>query len=162
MAPPIIAVYGATGHTGRLVATELLARDQHIVIAGRDPAAIREMAAARGVPGHAAALDDAGAVRSLVDGSAVVVHCAGPFTHTGWPLAAAAVAAGCHYVDHALEQHHVKRLFDELDAPARESGSGVVAGARFFGGQRDPLAAGLAPRAPGGDPAGGGEPGRRR
>jgi short subunit dehydrogenase-like uncharacterized protein len=140
MAPPIIAVYGATGHTGRLVATELLARDQHIVIAGRDPVAVREMAADLGVPGHVAPLDDAGAVRSLVDGCAVVVHCAGPFTHTGWPVAAAAVAAGCHYVDHALEQHHVKRLFDELDGPARESGSVVVPGASFYGGYGDLLA----------------------
>jgi hypothetical protein len=140
MAPPIIAVYGATGHTGRLVAAELLARDQPMVVAGRDPAGIRELAVELGVPGHVAALDDPAAVRSLLDGCAAVVHCAGPFAHTGWPLASAAVEAGVHYVDHALEQHHVKRLFDELDRPARVSGSVVVPGASFYGGFGDLLA----------------------
>jgi short subunit dehydrogenase-like uncharacterized protein len=140
MAPPIIAVYGATGHTGRLVAAELHGRGQPIVVAGRDPSGIRDLAAELGVPGHPAALDDPAALRSLLDGCAAVVHCAGPFTHTGWPLAAAAVEAGCHYVDHALEQHHVKRLFDELDGPARASGSVLVPGASFYGGFGDLLA----------------------
>jgi short subunit dehydrogenase-like uncharacterized protein len=140
MAPPIIAVYGATGHTGRLVTAELMARDHPIVVAGRDPTGIRELAVELGVPGHVAALDDPAAVRSLLDGCAAVVHCAGPFTHTGWPVASAAVEAGVHYVDHALEQHHVKRLFDELDGPARASGSVLVPGASFYGGFGDVLA----------------------
>ena len=42
MAPPIITVYGATGHTGRLVATELLARGHPVVLGGRNPDALAE------------------------------------------------------------------------------------------------------------------------
>ena len=40
-----IAIYGATGYTGRRVASELLARKRRIVLAGRDP----EKLSARGL-----------------------------------------------------------------------------------------------------------------
>jgi short subunit dehydrogenase-like uncharacterized protein len=141
MAPPIVTVYGATGHTGRLVAAELLARDQQIVVAGRDAEGIRDLAAELGVPGRVAPVDDPVALRELAAESSVLVHCAGPYSETGAPVAAAAVAAGCHYVDHALEQHHVKHLFDDLQEPARRSGSVLVPGASFYGGFGDLLAA---------------------
>ncbi|WP_214407373.1 saccharopine dehydrogenase NADP-binding domain-containing protein [Pseudonocardia lacus] len=145
MSPPIIAVYGATGHTGRLVATELLARGHRIVLAGRDAIAVQKMTteldAGERVEALAAPLDDPGALRELAAGCTVLVHCAGPYSETGRPVAEAAVAAGCHYVDHALEQHHVRSLFDELDRPARDAGSALVPGASFYGGYGDLLAA---------------------
>lgn len=144
MAPPIIAVYGATGHTGRLVAAELLARDRAVVLAGRDKNALDDLAATLGPAGrvrtHVAPLDDPAALRELAGAADVVVHCAGPFSLTGAPVAAAAVAAGCHYVDHALEQHHVRHLFEELQQPAEGSGSVLVPGASFYGGFGDLLA----------------------
>ena len=38
MSAPLMAVYGATGHTGRLVAAELIARGRDVILAGRDDA----------------------------------------------------------------------------------------------------------------------------
>jgi len=144
MTPPIIAVYGATGHTGRLVARELLARDHRIVLAGRSADGLRELAAELDagdrVATRVAPLDDPAALRELAAGCAVLVHCAGPYSATGRPVAEAAVAAGCHYVDHALEQHHVRHLFDELQEPARAAGSALIPGASFYGGYGDLLA----------------------
>lgn len=140
MAPPIITVYGATGHTGRLVATELLARGQQIVVAGRDADGLRDLAVEWGVPARVVPVDDAAGLRQMAEHSAVVVHCAGPYSETGAPVAAAAVEAGCHYVDHSLEQHHVKHLIDDLQEPARRSGSVLVPGASFYGGFGDLLA----------------------
>ena len=144
MAPPIIAVYGATGHTGRLVATELLARDRQIVVSGRRAGPLHELAAELGVPAHVAAVDDPAALRELAAGCAVLVHCAGPYSATGAPVAEAAIDTGCHYVDHALEQHHVKHLFDNLARPARAAGTVLIPGASFYGGFGDLLAAAVA------------------
>ncbi|MCX4098605.1 hypothetical protein [Nocardia sp. alder85J] len=40
------------------------------------------------------------------------INCAGPYSHTGTPLAAAAVAHGAHYLDHAAEPAHTKQIYD--------------------------------------------------
>ena len=141
---PTFAIYGANGHTGRLVATELRARGEAIVLAGRDAEALRATAHALGPeppPVHVAAVDDPAALRALAERADVLVHCAGPFSGTGFPVAAAAVDGRCHYVDHALEQLHVKRLFDELQAPSRAAGVSLVPGVSFYGGLGDLLAA---------------------
>ncbi|MFI0356175.1 saccharopine dehydrogenase NADP-binding domain-containing protein [Actinomadura sp. 9N407] len=144
MTAPLIAIYGAYGHTGRLVAAELLARGQDIVLAGRDPAALAELAAELGTPGRVRTrtvpLDDPGALRELTTSADVLVHCAGPFSRTGDPVAAAAVAGGCHYIDHAIESHHVKHLFDTYQEPAAAAGITVIPGLSFYGGLGDLLA----------------------
>jgi short subunit dehydrogenase-like uncharacterized protein len=140
-----IAVYGANGHTGRLVATELLARGQDVILAGRDSGALHAVAANLAAPARVtiqvAALDDPAALRALAEGATVLIHCAGPFAVTGPPVAAAAAAAGCHYVDHAVEPHHVAFLFDQLPEPARRSGAIMIPQTSFYGGLPDLLAA---------------------
>ncbi|GAA0259706.1 saccharopine dehydrogenase NADP-binding domain-containing protein [Cryptosporangium japonicum] len=136
-----IAVYGATGHTGRLVATELLARGHPVVLGGRDATGLIELAADLGegdrVTVRPAALDDPEALRALAASAPVLIHCAGPYALTGPPVVAAAIDVGTHYVDHAVEVHHVKDLFESY------SGAGVriVPGMSFYGGLGDLLAA---------------------
>lgn len=141
MTSDVIAVYGATGHTGRLVSTELRARGREVVLAGRDAQGLETLAGELGGSAHHAPLDDAAALRSLTERAGVVIHCAGPFSVTGRPVAAAAADAGCHYIDHAVEPHHVKRLFEEFQAPAAASGSVMVPSLSFYGGLGDLLAA---------------------
>ncbi|HEY3906398.1 MAG TPA: saccharopine dehydrogenase NADP-binding domain-containing protein [Streptosporangiaceae bacterium] len=140
-----IAIYGANGYTGRLVATELLARGQDIVLAGRNADALDTMAEGLASPAHVttsvAALDNAGALRDLAENATVLIHCAGPFAVTGPPVASAAAAAGCHYVDHAVEPHHVRYLFDQLQEPAHRSGAIMIPQTSFYGGIPDLLAA---------------------
>src|SRR5271169_6150604 len=80
-------IYGATGYTGRLIAQEAVRRGQRPVLAGRDPAAVAELARQLDLPSRIFSLDDAEAVaRALASplgaGPAridAVLHCAGPF-----------------------------------------------------------------------------------
>ncbi|MFG1704358.1 saccharopine dehydrogenase NADP-binding domain-containing protein [Nonomuraea sp. M3C6] len=145
MSAPHIAVYGATGHTGRLVAAELRARGRDVILAGRDGGALKALSdELGGLPVHQAALDDPAALRELAGQAAVLLHCAGPFTHTGKPVARAAAEAGCHYVDHALEQHHTKWMFDTMAEPARQAGIVMVTAMSFYGGLGDLLAGAVA------------------
>jgi short subunit dehydrogenase-like uncharacterized protein len=145
VAPPPIAVYGATGHTGRLVATELLARGLRVLLAGRDADRLKAVADELGAPQlvsvHVAPLDDPVALRGLANDAGVLIHCAGPFSVTGEPVASAAVEAGCHYVDHAVEPHHVKRMFDVFHPAAERAGIVMVPTCSFYGGLGDMLAA---------------------
>ncbi|GAA2729123.1 saccharopine dehydrogenase NADP-binding domain-containing protein [Actinocorallia aurantiaca] len=125
----VIAVYGATGHTGRLVVEELRKRGYEPLLAGRDPGLPRPVRA-----------DDPAAVRELVREADVIVQCAGPFSKTGRVIARTAAEVGCHYVDHAVESHHVRWLFDELQETARRNGVAMVPGLSFYGGLGDLLA----------------------
>ncbi|MFI5954661.1 saccharopine dehydrogenase NADP-binding domain-containing protein [Cryptosporangium sp. NPDC051539] len=139
-----IAVYGATGHTGRLVATELLARSHPVVLGGRDATGLIELAAelAEGdrVTVRPAALDEPAELRALTGSAPVLIHCAGPYSRTGEPLVAAALDTGTHYVDHAVEIHHVKHLFDAYGTAAERAGVLVCPGLSFYGGFGDLLA----------------------
>ncbi|MEO3786905.1 saccharopine dehydrogenase NADP-binding domain-containing protein [Actinocorallia sp. B10E7] len=129
MRSSVIAVYGATGHTGRLVVEELRKRGHEPLLAGRAPGLPRSVPA-----------DDPAAVRELVREADVIVQCAGPFSKTGRVIARAAAEAGCHYVDHAVESHHVRWMFDELQETARRNGVAMLPGLSFYGGLGDLLA----------------------
>ena len=50
----------------------------------------------------------------------------GPFSKWGLPAARAAVAAGCTYIDTTGEPEFIRRLFAELDEPARRSGARLL------------------------------------
>jgi hypothetical protein len=141
MTAPLIAIYGATGHTGRLVAAELLSRGHDIVLAGRDDAALRAMADELGSRAFLAPLDDPASLRELAESVAVLIHCAGPFSVTGAPVASAAAEAGCHYIDHAVEPHHVKHVFETFQAPAQRTGAIMIPALSFYGGLGDLLTA---------------------
>ncbi|WP_433671355.1 saccharopine dehydrogenase NADP-binding domain-containing protein [Nocardia sp. CA-136227] len=142
----VFAIYGATGHTGRLVAADLIARGKEVVVSGRDPDALAALGPARVMP---AALDDPAALRALAEAADVIIHCAGPFATTGLPVATAAVEGGCHYVDHAVEVHHVKRLFDDFTEPAQRAGITMMPSVSFYGGLGDLLAGAVARAASG-------------
>jgi hypothetical protein len=142
---PLIAIYGATGHTGRLVAAELRARGRDVILAGRDGVALKTLSGELGgAQIHQAELDDPLALRRLASDAAVLIHCAGPFAHTGMPVAFAAAEGGCHYVDHALEQHHTKWMFDVMTEPARQAGIKMITAMSFYGGMGDLLAGAVA------------------
>jgi hypothetical protein len=95
-----IALYGATGFTGRLVARELRRRGADILVAGRGRDKLEALSAdLGGVPIAVASVDDPGALRSLLGPCAAVVACAGPFPLHGEPVLAAAADTGTHYLD---------------------------------------------------------------
>jgi short subunit dehydrogenase-like uncharacterized protein len=119
-----IAVYGATGYTGRLVVAELRRRGLAAVLVGRDEARLKTVDSDS--PIRVAGLDEA---TEAFKGCAAVINCAGPFVRWGAPVVAAAIAAGIHYVDVSGEQDHLARAFAETDASARAAGVTVLPGA---------------------------------
>jgi short subunit dehydrogenase-like uncharacterized protein len=129
----MIAVYGATGYTGRLVAHELRRRGMTAALCGRSGSKLKALAAELEVDWslRAAQIDDAPALRKALAGSDVVINCAGPFTFYGAPVVEAALDVRAHYCDTTGEQPYMHRVFEHLDGPARERGRAVVPGAGF-------------------------------
>jgi saccharopine dehydrogenase-like NADP-dependent oxidoreductase len=142
MTRPLIAVYGAAGHTGTLVALELARRGHEVVLGGRSRASLDplrdrlETNAAVTV----ATVGDGASLRRLTGSASVLINCAGPFATTGEAIAAAAVDTGTHYVDHSAEPGYVRRLFDVLSARARAADVAVMPGMSFYGALADLLA----------------------
>jgi short subunit dehydrogenase-like uncharacterized protein len=86
-----IAVYGATGFTGKLVAAELARRDIELVLAGRDLARLRDAARQIGVPDaepRASGLDEPAALREVFQDCDAVINCVTPFSSFGEPRGA--------------------------------------------------------------------------
>jgi short subunit dehydrogenase-like uncharacterized protein len=123
-----ICVYGATGFTGRLVAAELARRGADFVLSGRSASKLRTLASELGgeAPTHTASLDSPASLRSLLDGCAAVIDCAGPFTQLGEPVLAAAVETGTHYLDTTGEQVYMKKVFDRYGGAAEKAGVALV------------------------------------
>lgn len=137
-----IAVYGATGHTGRFVVQEAQRRGLPVVAVGRSGARLDETIPPA-VPRRVAVLEDPASLERAFAGCSVVINCAGPFLDTALPVAQAALRAGCHYIDVTAEQPSAQATFAELEAPARSAGRAVIPAAGFYGGLADLLASAL-------------------
>ena len=123
-----IAVYGATGYTGRLVAAEILRRGANAVLVGRNAAKLEIVAEDLGgqVQTRVAALDDAPALRDALASCAAVISCAGPFSEYGEPVLRAAIESGTHYLDTTGEQPYIRRVFEEFGPDARAAGVALL------------------------------------
>jgi short subunit dehydrogenase-like uncharacterized protein len=123
-----IAVYGATGYTGRLVAEELQRRGAEFVLAGRSAEKLETLAARLGgeVRTAAVTLDDAAGLRALLEPCAAVIACAGPFTAHGEPVVAAAAETGAHYLDTTGEQPFIQMTLERYGESATRSGAILV------------------------------------
>ncbi|MCI2421858.1 saccharopine dehydrogenase NADP-binding domain-containing protein [Saccharopolyspora sp. K220] len=138
-----IAVYGASGFTGRLVVAELARRGIPVVLLGRDIKRLRKAATAAGIPNaelRVAPLDAPDALAEALRGNAAVINAAGPFSLWGEPVIRAAIAAGVHYVDTAGEQGYLKQVFDTFSAAAERGGVTVIPGLADDGGPGDLIA----------------------
>ena len=134
---PTVAVYGATGYTGTLVAAELARRGVPMILAGRDALKLDAAAAAARAAGgevagvRAASIDDPQALIGALQDAAVVINAAGPFVRTGAPVLRAAIAAGTHYLDTTGEQPWIRDTFEVFGADLERAGAAAVAGMGF-------------------------------
>ena len=128
-----IAVYGASGYTGKLVVAELVAAGADFVVGGRSRAKLERVSREVGAsaPVRVASVDDDASLRTLLDGVDVLINCAGPFTHAGEPVVRAAVDAGVDYVDSTGEQPFIRMVFDRYGPEAAERGLALVPGCGF-------------------------------
>ena len=123
-----IAVYGATGYTGRLVVAELAESGADLVVAGRSAEKLEALRTELGLeaPAVAARLDDPATLRDLLRDCAAVVNCAGPFVLHGEPVLRAAVETATHYLDTSGEQPWMKLAFERYGPGAAEAVVAVI------------------------------------
>lgn len=126
-----IAVYGATGFTGKLVTAELARRGARAVLSGRNAEKLAAAAAPFGFEVRGAAADDPAALQAAFAGCATVIACAGPFLQVGDPVVRAAIAAGCHYVDTTGETPFIDRVVHHHGPAAQSAGVALVSGMGF-------------------------------
>jgi len=138
---PPVAVVGATGHTGRFVVAELLARGLTAILAGRSLARLEEVAASTLVKAcRVVDVADPASLDAALAGAGLVINCAGPFFDTSLPIIDAALRARIPYLDVTAEQPTVLTIYAERDAQARAAAVPVVPAMAFYGGLGDLLA----------------------
>jgi short subunit dehydrogenase-like uncharacterized protein len=123
-----IAVYGATGYTGRLVCAELAEAGADFIVSGRNAEKLDALRAELQLdaPATTAKLDDPVALRALLADCAAVIDCAGPFVRFGEPILAAAVETGTHYLDTTGEQPYMQMAFERYGSDAARAGVAVI------------------------------------
>ncbi len=123
-------VLGATGRTGRAVATRLHERGVPLVLVGRNRVRLDGVVAALGGAPRLLAGTLTSALAALArQAPAVVVNTVGPFTTTALHVARAC-PPGTHYVDVANELQAVQGIL-ELDREAAAADQVFVTGAGF-------------------------------
>lgn len=130
-----IAVYGASGFTGRLVAEYLSQRygkgsGVRWAMAGRSLdklAAVRaEIGAPADTPLIAADASDPASLDRMVRSAKVILTTVGPYQLYGNELVAACATAGTDYVDLCGEPAWMRKMVDQHDAAAKASGARIV------------------------------------
>lgn len=142
-----LAIYGANGYTGRLIARAAAGRGLAPLLCGRSREAVAALAAELGCEHRVFDLADPARVAGELAGCAVVIHCAGPFSATAAPMIAACLAASVHYTDITGEIGVFEHAFRQ-DAAARSAGVVVCPGTGFDVVPTDCLALLLAQRLP--------------
>jgi hypothetical protein len=137
----IVTVFGAYGHTGRFVVSELRKRGFTPILSGRDAAKLKEAGNAHPeLEVRVATVDDPASLDRALSGAVAVINCAGPFIDTAAPVIDAALRASIHYLDVAAEQAAVLAVFERFASAARDAGAVVAPAMAFYGGLGDLLA----------------------
>ena len=136
-----VTVFGAYGHTGRFVVSELRRRGWTPILSGRDADKLNALGEAHAeLEMRPASVDDPRSLDRALVGAAAVINCAGPFARTAAPVIEAALRARIPYLDVAAEIEANTDTFEQYAAPAREAGILIVPAMAFFGGLGDLLA----------------------
>lgn len=136
-----VVVFGASGFTGRLVA-EYFAEHYPVgepvrwAVAGRHRDKLDGVLAEKCSSGKKpdvllADSDDGDALAELARSTRVVLTTVGPYAKYGSKLVAACVENGTHYCDLAGEAQWIRRMIDEHQSAAVESGARIVNSCAF-------------------------------
>lgn len=145
MSCDVIAVVGASGHTGRFVVAEIERRGMGAIRVGRN---IERLHRSRGAmsdsPMRIADISDAKSLAAALEGASLVINCAGPFLDTALPILDAALRARIPYLDVTAEQAVVQSIFGSRYVAAKSAEVAVLPAAAFYGGLADLLSSALA------------------
>ncbi len=134
-----IALFGATGFVGRLVAEHLVQTAPEgvvVALAGRSLERLEQVRTglgpgAEGWPLVVADSGDPATLRALAGRSRVVVSTVGPYQRHGIPVVEACAAAGTDYCDLTGEVLFVREVVDRFHEQARETGARIVVSCGF-------------------------------
>ena len=131
-----VVVYGATSFVGQILCKYLVGRhgadgadgDLRWAIAGRSASKLDEVARTTGadVPRIVADAADRAALDEMAASTKVVVSTVGPYALYGSELVAAVVETGGDYCDLTGEVQWMRRMIDEHQARAEETGARIV------------------------------------
>ena len=96
-------IYGATGYTGRLACDHAKRIGLDFMIAGRNEAKLKSLAARLSVPHCTFDISDDSALADNIDDVLVLLNIAGPFSRTAKALMKACIHKGVHYLDTSAE-----------------------------------------------------------
>src|SRR3984957_8009781 len=138
-----IVLLGATGYTGRLVASSLVEIGERPLLAGRDSDRPASLAGSLGgLESASADVSRPESVRALIEAGDVLISTVGPFTLYGSVALDAALSAKAHYLDSTGEPAFIRSVFEKAGPRAERAGTtfltafgvdwvpGNVAGAR--------------------------------
>ena len=125
-----IIVHGATVFVGGLTAAQLGAAhpDLTIALSGRSESRLAEVQRAHAPSAALLVADslDPADMASLAARARVIISCVGPYSRLGGELVAACADAGTHYVDLCGEAPFIRRMIDEHQDRATETGARIV------------------------------------
>lgn len=129
-----VIIWGATGFTGRLVAEYYLERygldgDLSWAMAGRSQSKLEQVRASLGntkIPLIVADSHDQASIESMVQCTKVICTTVGPYALYGDILVEACAKHGTDYVDLAGETQWIRRMIDQHNETAQESGARIV------------------------------------
>lgn len=126
-----IAILGATGTTGRQIASRLTAEGADILLCGRDRIRLEDLAASLPRSADTFPVDarEAEDLDELAGDVGVLVNCAGPFSILGRPVVEAAVKNRTHYLDITGEQAFIREVVQTKVEP--DSGTMLVPACAF-------------------------------
>jgi short subunit dehydrogenase-like uncharacterized protein len=125
-----IIIYGSYGYTGQLVAKECKAKNLTAILAGRNREALEKQSAAVGYPFEVVDVNDATALKNLLQKGGLVIHCGGPFRFTAKAMADACLETGVHYTD-ITGEHQVFEMLAGYDDKAKQKGIMIMPGTGF-------------------------------
>ncbi len=105
-----ILLYGAYGYTGRLIAQEAVDRGVQPILAGRDAAQLDALGNELNLRTRVVSLTEPDRLRRKLEDVGAVLHCAGPYLHTGPPMVEACLDTATHYLDLTGEMDMFRRL----------------------------------------------------
>ncbi len=128
-----VVVYGATSFVGQILCKYLVGRhgtdgDLRWAIAGRSASKLDDVARRTGanVPTIVADAGDRVALDALAESTSVVASTVGPYSLYGSELVGAVVEAGGDYCDLTGEVQWMRRMIDDHQARAEETGARIV------------------------------------
>lgn len=118
----MIGIVGATGFTGKLVASELQKRGAKFFVSGRNEGAVKALSAENGNIEWRILDVQRPQTYAALDGCSTIINCAGPFLDYGEAIVQEAIKRKCHYLDLTGEQAFIKLVYDKYDLEAKSAG----------------------------------------